>query len=77
MLFYKVFTELFEQLSVPLDDSFLLLTALPLHLIVLLLEPVEDVLKLVLVGQDLDDRPQEPTVDVLNKLLTVDIIDFL
>ena len=57
MLFYKVFTEFFEQFSVPLDDSFLLLAALPLYLIVLLLETVEDVLKLVFVGQDLDDRP--------------------
>lgn len=77
MLFYKVFTELFEQFSVPLDDSFLLLTALPLNLIVLLLETVEDVLKLVFVGQDLYDCPQEPTVDILDKLLAVDIIDFL
>ena len=77
MLFYKIFTKFFEQLSVPLDDSFLLLAALPLHLIVLLLETVEDVLKLVFVGQDLDDRPQEPTVDILDKLLAVDIIDFL
>ena len=77
MLFYKVFTELFEQFSVPLDDSFLLLAALPLYLIVLLLETVEDVLKLVFVGQDLYDCPQEPTVDILDKLLAVDIIDFL
>ena len=77
MLLDKVFTKFFEQLSVPLYDSFLLLTALPLHLIVLLLETVEDVLKLVFVGQDLDDRPQETPINILNKFLTVDIIDFL
>ena len=77
MLLDKVFTKFFEQLSVPLYDSFLLLTALPLHLIVLLLETVEDVLKLVFVGQDLDDSPQETPINILNKFLTVDIIDFL
>ena len=38
---------------------------------------MEDVLKLVFVGQDLDDCPQESPVDILNKLLAVDVVDFL
>ena len=49
VLLDQVLRELLEQFRVPLNDSLLFLAALPLHLIVLLLEPVENILELVFV----------------------------
>ena len=77
MLLDQVLRELLEELRVPLYDSLLLLTTLPLHLIVLLLEPVEDILEFILVRKNLDHCPEEPAIDVLNKPLAIDVIDFL
>jgi hypothetical protein len=42
VLLNKVFTKFLEKLGVPLNDGFLFLATLPLHFIVLFLEPVED-----------------------------------
>ena len=77
MLLNQILAEFLEELCIPLDDGFLLFSSLPLHLIVLFLEPVEDVLEFFLVRENLDHSAQESTIDVLDELLAVDIVDFL
>lgn len=47
MLLYQILAKLFEKLRIPLDDSLLFLTTLPLNLLILFLEPVEDVLEFI------------------------------
>jgi len=49
VLLNKIFTKFLEQLSVPLNDGFLLLATLSLDFIILFLEPVEDGLELFFV----------------------------
>ena len=75
MLFNQVFTKLFEELSVPLDDGLLLVSTCFLYVVVLFLQSFEYVLKLILVSQYLDDCPQEATINVLHKRLASLIID--
>ena len=75
MLFDQVLTELLEQLSVPLDDGLLLLASLPLHLLILLFQPVENVLEFVAVGQDLDDSAEEAPVNVLDEALAINVVN--
>lgn len=77
VLLDQILRKLLEQLRVPLDDSLLFLAALPLDFIVLFLEPVENMLELVSVGQNGDHSPQQSAVDVLDEFFAVDITDFL
>jgi hypothetical protein len=68
----KVFTKLFEQLSVPLNDGFLLLTIRVAQSVisdaVLFLKPLEDVFEFVFVVEDLDDGAEEAAIDIFNEL---------
>ena len=57
VLFNQIFAELLEELCVPLDDSLLFFSALPLYLVILFLEPVKDIFELILVSQYLNDSP--------------------
>ena len=75
VLFNQIFAELLEELCVPLDDSLLFFSALSLHLVILFLEPVEDILELILVSQYLDDSPKESSIDVLDQAFAIDVID--
>lgn len=73
MLLDKVIAELLKKLGVPLDDRLLLLTSLPLYLLILFLEPMENVLEFITFRQNLDDGTQEATIDVLHEALAVDV----
>ena len=75
MLYDEFLAELLEQLSVPLNDGFLFVTAILLHIIVFFLEPLENVLKFVFVSENHDDCLEESTVDILNQLLAPLVID--
>ena len=77
MLLNQIFAELLEKLCVPLDDSLLFFSALSLHLVILFLEPVEDIFELILVSQYLDDSPKESSIDVLDQALAVNVINLL
>ena len=77
MLFNQIFAELLEELCVPLDDSLLFFSALPLYLVILFLEPVEDILELILVSQYLNDSPKESSVNILDQALAIDVINLL
>ena len=77
MLLNQIFAELLEELCVPLDDSLLFFSALPLDFVILFLEPVEDIFELILVSQYLDDSPKESSIDVLDQALAVNVINLL
>ena len=75
VLYDEFLAELLEQLSVPLNDGFLFVTTILLHIIVFFLEPLENVLKFVFVGENHDDCLEESAVDILNQLLASLVID--
>ena len=77
MLLNQIFAELLEKLCVPLDDSLLFFSALSLHFVILFLEPVEDILELILVSQYLNDSPKESSVNILDQALAIDVINLL
>ena len=76
MLLDKVLGEPLKELCVPLDNGFLFLTPYFLDIIILLLESLEDIVKLFLLREDLDHSSQEPSIYILYKSLTVSI-DYL
>ena len=75
MLFNEVFAKLFKELGVPLNDGFLLVTTVSLHIIILLLKSFEDVFELVLVSQYRDDCSKKAAIDVLDQLLASLVVD--
>ena len=77
MLLDQILAELLEKLSVPLNNRFLFLPALSLHLLVLFFEPAENVFEFISIGQDLNYSPHKSTIDILDKAFAIDIIDFL
>ena len=75
MLLYQVLRESLEELSVPLDDGFLLLATHFLNIIILLFESLKDVIEFLFLREDLDHSAQEPSIDIFNKSLTVCVND--
>jgi hypothetical protein len=75
VLLYQVLAKLFEQLSIPLDDCFLLLSTYLMNVVVLFLKPFEDRLELFLVGENLNHGTQEAPVDVFHKSFAVIVDD--
>ena len=74
VLLDQVLAELFEKLSVPLDNCLLSLAALLENdIVVLLLEPEEDVLELFFFRENLDDCAQDPTIYIFYQSPAIEV----
>ena len=75
MLLDQILRESLEELSVPLDDGFLLLASHFLNIIILLFESFENVIEFLFLREDLYHCTQEPSIDIFDKSLTVRVND--